>query len=78
MTETEKALAELRTRIATVLECPTSMCGHCIEILTEEIPATEALAEHEGRCTEFERDHLYQNGCSRCGKLESEHPEIRS
>jgi hypothetical protein len=68
---------ELKRRVQAVLDCPASMCGHCIEILTGEIPSGTTHQEFVGPCTEFSRNHLYQIGCSTCGKLSSEHPVIR-
>jgi hypothetical protein len=63
----------LQKRIDAALECPGLMCGHCIEILTGDIPPDTTLQEFTGPCTEFRRSHLYQIGCSDCGKGEAGH-----
>ena len=68
-----RCVEDLLRRVLTVLECPGSMCGHCIEVLTGEVPAAMTLAEFTGPCTRCERTHLYQIGCSSCGKTSSEH-----
>ena len=67
------AARQLLARIEAVLDCPGSMCGHCIEILTGEIPPSTTLGDFQGPCTEFRRSHLYQIGCSDCGREASEH-----
>ena len=37
----DEVIADLRQRIKTALECPNGMCGHCIEVLAEEVPANQ-------------------------------------
>ena len=37
---------DLRKRVDAVLACPGFMCGHCIEILTGEIPPTMTVKEY--------------------------------
>jgi hypothetical protein len=66
-------VGELQKRIDAALECPGQMCGHCIEILTGDISPDASLKEYLGPCEQFRRSHLYQLGCSDCGKEASEH-----